>query len=65
MFEYGNYSCHTALRNMKLRNRGRKNTPRSDPDYILTKMFDLVSCPNYLYEILRNGRLLTYAWILQ
>jgi very-long-chain enoyl-CoA reductase len=49
--EYGNFSIHLALRN--LRPAGSKErkipTPTGDP---FTKMFSYVSCPNYTYEVL-------------
>ena len=51
LFEYGNYSCHATLRNMKLRSGGAKSAPAPDPDYVLSRAFELVSCPNYLYEV--------------
>ena len=51
LFEYGNYSCHATLRNMKLRSGGAKSAPAPDPDYVLSRAFELVSCPNYLFEV--------------
>ena len=51
LFEYGNFSCHATLRNMKLRSGGAKSVPAPDPDYVLSRAFELVSCPNYLYEV--------------
>ena len=51
LFEYGNYSCHMTLRNIKLRSGGAKSVPAPDPDFVLSRAFELVSCPNYLYEV--------------
>ena len=51
LFEYGSYSCHVTLRNIKLHSGGVKSVPTPDPDYVLSRLFDLVSCPNYLYEV--------------
>lgn len=49
--EYGNYSCHMTLRNMKLSSGGVKSAPKADPEFVLSRAYDLVSCPNYLYEV--------------
>uniref|UniRef100_H2ZM98 Trans-2,3-enoyl-CoA reductase-like n=1 Tax=Ciona savignyi TaxID=51511 RepID=H2ZM98_CIOSA len=59
--ELGNYSIHVALRN--LRPEGSKERkipfPSSNP---FTGMFNLVSCPNYTYEV---GGWLAFAVMVQ
>ncbi|CAD5211432.1 unnamed protein product [Bursaphelenchus okinawaensis] len=59
--ELGNFSIHTLLRN--LRPAGTKERkipfPNSNP---LTQLFNLVSCPNYTYEV---GAWLSFSFFTQ
>jgi very-long-chain enoyl-CoA reductase len=52
--EFGNYSIHIALRDLRPPGTRERNIPRptSNP---FTMLFRYVSCPNYTYEI--------YSWI--
>lgn len=49
--EFGNFSIHVAFRNLRPAGTTKRSIPRptSNP---FTKLFNLVSCPNYTYEIL-------------
>ncbi|XP_055855276.1 very-long-chain enoyl-CoA reductase [Episyrphus balteatus] len=48
--EYGNFSIHIALRNLRPPGSRVRKIPVADGNP-LTKLFNLVSCPNYTYEI--------------
>lgn len=48
--ELGNFSVHIALRNLRPPGTKVRKIPVADGNP-LTKLFDLVSCPNYTYEI--------------
>lgn len=48
--EIGNLSVHIALRNLRPPGTKVRKIPVADANP-LTKLFDLVSCPNYTYEI--------------
>jgi len=48
--ELGNFSIHWALRNLRPAGSKERKVPRPTKDP-LTKLFDLVSCPNYTYEV--------------
>ena len=43
--EFRNYTCHNILRNLKVKNRGKRGIP-------LGGMFNYVSCANYYWELL-------------
>nr|CAG4634905.1 EOG090X097L [Alona affinis] len=48
--ELGNFSCHWLLRNLRPAGSKERRIPRPTKDP-LTFMFNLVSCPNYSYEV--------------
>ncbi|SPP85244.1 very-long-chain enoyl-CoA reductase [Drosophila guanche] len=48
--ELGNFSIHIALRNLRPPGTKVRRIPVADANP-LTKLFNLVSCPNYTYEI--------------
>ncbi|XP_023167065.2 very-long-chain enoyl-CoA reductase [Drosophila hydei] len=48
--ELGNFSVHIALRNLRPPGTKVRKIPVADSNP-LTKLFNLVSCPNYTYEI--------------
>lgn len=52
--EYGNYSIHAALRDLRPIGTKERKIPRSTGNP-MTMMFNFVSCPNYTYE--------TMAWL--
>ena len=52
--ELGNFSVHVAFRNMRPAGTKARKIPVPDSNP-LTQLFNLVSCPNYTYEII--------AWI--
>lgn len=49
--EFGNYSIHAALRDLRPPGTRERKIPMPNGNP-LTNMFDLVSCPNYTYEAL-------------
>lgn len=48
--ELGNFSIHYALRNLRPAGSKERRIPRATKDP-LTLLFNLVSCPNYTYEV--------------
>nr|XP_023022267.1 probable very-long-chain enoyl-CoA reductase art-1 [Leptinotarsa decemlineata] len=48
--EIGNLATHILLRNLRPPGSTVRKIPRPD-GFPLNKMFDLVSCPNYTYEV--------------
>ena len=48
--ELGNFAVHIALRNLRPPGTKVRKIPMPDSNP-LTKLFNLVSCPNYTYEI--------------
>jgi len=59
--ELGNYSCHILFRN--LRPAGSKERKIPVPDWNpMTSLFNLVSCPNYTYEI---GAWISFTFMTQ
>ena len=46
----GNFSIHYALRNLRPAGSKERRIPRATKDP-LTLLFNLVSCPNYTYEV--------------
>uniref|UniRef100_A0A0N4ZZ50 S5A_REDUCTASE domain-containing protein n=1 Tax=Parastrongyloides trichosuri TaxID=131310 RepID=A0A0N4ZZ50_PARTI len=49
--EFGNYSIHILLRNLRPEGSKVRKIPRPN-DNPFTILFDYVSCPNYTYEVL-------------
>ena len=48
--EFGNYSIHVALRNLRPEGTKERKIPKSTSNPF-TALFNFVSCPNYTYEI--------------
>ncbi|CAH8649855.1 unnamed protein product [Dicrocoelium dendriticum] len=53
--EYGNFCCHLALKNLRPAGSTIRKIPHPVPGQYLTRLFNLVACPNYTYEVI--------AWI--
>lgn len=50
--EYGNFCCHLVLRNLRPAGSTVRGLPKPEPGQFLTRMFNLVACPNYTYEVM-------------
>ncbi|CAL8084885.1 unnamed protein product [Calicophoron daubneyi] len=49
--EWGNFSCHLALRNLRPPGSTVRQIPKPVRGWIMTRLFDLVACPHYTYEV--------------
>ncbi|KAF7261407.1 hypothetical protein EG68_01106 [Paragonimus skrjabini miyazakii] len=50
--EYGNLSCHLALKNLRPPGSTVRRIPQPVPGRFLTRLFTLVACPHYTYEVM-------------
>nr|CAH8862982.1 unnamed protein product [Trichobilharzia regenti] len=50
--EWGNFCCHLTLKRLRPAGSTVRKIPYPMPGWFLTRMFNLVACPNYTYEVL-------------
>ncbi|CAH8860819.1 unnamed protein product [Trichobilharzia szidati] len=50
--EWGNFCCHLTLKRLRPAGSTVRKIPYPMPGWFFTRMFNLVACPNYTYEIL-------------
>ncbi|KAA3676619.1 very-long-chain enoyl-CoA reductase, partial [Paragonimus westermani] len=50
--EYGNLCCHLALRNLRPPGSTVRRIPQPVSGRFLTRLFTLVACPHYTYEVM-------------
>ncbi|CAH8568781.1 unnamed protein product [Heterobilharzia americana] len=53
--EWGNFCCHLTLKRLRPAGSMIRQIPYPMPGWFFTRMFNLVACPNYTYEVI--------AWI--
>ncbi|VDO88568.1 unnamed protein product, partial [Schistosoma curassoni] len=50
--EWGNFSCHLAFKRLRPAGSKVRQIPYPVDGWLCTRMFNLVACPNYTYEII-------------
>ncbi|CAH8583795.1 unnamed protein product [Schistosoma intercalatum] len=50
--EWGNFSCHLAFKRLRPAGSKVRQIPYPMDGWLCTRMFNLVACPNYTYEII-------------
>ncbi|MES1906416.1 MAG: hypothetical protein MHPSP_004266, partial [Paramarteilia canceri] len=50
--EIGNYQCHLLLSNLRKDGEKMRYIPKPAKDLMMTKLYNLVSCAHYTYEVM-------------